>query len=102
VQIPVARLKGRQTLEHAKHELSAAFGQLQLPSGPPLGVRGLEGVSIGHNLQFGWSPYQPCKQQVLPTGQLKFSCLSHDLSKNKNIITIIIITIINKYNYIYI
>jgi hypothetical protein len=53
LQMPVAALKGRQTLVHAKHELSAAFGQLQFLSGPPLAVRGLEGALLGHWMQFG-------------------------------------------------
>ena len=72
VQMPVAGLKGRQIgLAHAKHELDDAFGQLQLSSGPPLAVRGLDGLLKGHWMQFGCSPYHPCKQQVLPLGQLK-------------------------------
>jgi len=53
VQMPVATLKGRQTFLHAKHELAAAFGHLQLLSGPPLAVRGLEGLLLGHWTQFG-------------------------------------------------
>jgi hypothetical protein len=76
--MPVTGLNGRQIgFEQAKHELAAAFGQLQLLSGPPLAVRGLEGLLLGHWTQFGWSPYQPCKQQVLPFAQLKFSCILH-------------------------
>jgi hypothetical protein len=35
-------------LGHKTHLSIVALGQLQFSSGPPLGVRGLEGLSTGH------------------------------------------------------
>jgi hypothetical protein len=72
--MPVDGFNGRQILLHGKHVLCNSFGHLQLLSGAPLGVRGLDQYApFGpmHWKQFGYLPYQPCKQQDCPGGQLR-------------------------------
>jgi hypothetical protein len=52
--MPVAGLKGLQIgYGHTKHVSIVSLGNLQFSSGPPLGVRGLEGLSTGQCWQLG-------------------------------------------------
>jgi len=94
MHLPVSESNLRQPL-HAKHDFILEFGQVQLASVIPLSELRLPGMLTGHLVQFGdLSPYHPCGQHFC-VHLVKFSCLSHVLSKNKNIIKIIKIIIIN-------